>query len=60
MHNLFYWEGGRNIKLEVRAKAPSVRYDMIRYGIFRVYEYFYNLVISKVIINILLCNSIWI
>ena len=30
----------------------------VRYGIFRVYGYFSNLVISMVIINTLLCNFI--
>ena len=30
---------------------------MVRYCIFRVYGYFCNLVISRVIINTLLCNS---
>ena len=31
---------------------------MIRYVIFRLYVYFCNLVISRVIINTLLCNPI--
>ena len=29
---------------------------MVLYGMFRVYEYFYNLIISRVIINTLLCK----
>ena len=43
--------GGQNIRLGF---APVVRYD-----IFRVYRYFCNLVISRVIINTPLCNLIW-
>ena len=31
---------------------------MVRYGIFREYGYFCNLVLSRVIINTLLCNLI--
>ena len=32
--------------------------NISRYDVFRVYGYFYNLVISRVIINTLLCNAI--
>ena len=54
MHNLFYWGGGgMNNKLGCGGEAL-----VVRYGIFRVYGYFCNLVISRIIINTLLCNPI--
>ena len=36
-----------------RSDAPMVRYSM-----FRVYGYFYNLIIYRIMINTLICNPI--